>query len=70
MMKPVKFFYLKSRTQCDRKAVFMAITHIFKDGTIATELKDVYVPKEIVEKVDEIAKSKSIDTEGERKHEK
>ena len=48
----------------------MAITHIFKDGTVATELKDVYVPKEIVERVAEIAKSKSIDTEGERKHEK
>ena len=51
MMKLVKFFCLKSRIICDRKAVLMAITHIFKDGTIATELKDVYVPKEIVERV-------------------
>ena len=48
----------------------MAVIHIFKDGSKANELKDVYVPKEIVERVAEIAKSKSIDTEGERKHEK
>ena len=48
----------------------MAVIHIFKDGTEANELKNVYVPKEIVERVAEIAKSKSIDTEGERKHEK
>lgn len=25
------------------------VTHIFKDGTTTTELKDVYVPQEIVE---------------------
>lgn len=47
----------------------MKIIHIFKDGTETDELKDVYVPKEIVERVAEIAKSKPIDTEG-RKHEK
>ena len=44
----------------------MKIIHIFKDGTETNELKDVYVPKEIVERVAEIAKSKSIDTEGGR----
>lgn len=33
----------------------MAIIHIFKDGTTTTELKDVYVPKEIVERVAAIA---------------
>lgn len=27
------------------------IVHIFKDGTTTTELKEVYVPKEIVENV-------------------
>ena len=27
------------------------ITHIFKDGTTTTELKDVYVPMEIVERI-------------------
>ena len=42
----------------------MAVIHIFKDGTETNELKDVYVPKEIVERVAEIARSKSIDTEG------
>jgi len=41
----------------------MAITHIFKDGTTTTELKDVYVPKEIVEQVVSIARRK---TEGSR----
>ena len=45
----------------------MAVIHIFKDGTETNELKNVYVPKEIVERVVEIAKSKSIDTEGRTK---
>ena len=34
----------------------MAIIHIFKNGTTTTELKDVYVPKELVEQVVAIAK--------------
>ena len=29
----------------------MAIIHIFKDGTTASELVDVYVPMDIVERV-------------------
>ena len=32
------------------------ITHVFKDGTTTTELKDVYVPLEIVERVHGIVK--------------
>ena len=36
----------------------MAVIHIFKDGTTTTELKDVYVPKEVVQKLAEIAKAK------------
>jgi len=36
----------------------MAIIHIFKNGTTTTELKDVYVPKELVEQVVAIAKRK------------
>ena len=32
------------------------IIHIFKDGTSTTELKDVYVPQEIVERVHGIVK--------------
>lgn len=27
------------------------VIHIFKDGTITTELKDVYVPQEIVQSI-------------------
>ena len=45
----------------------MAVIHIFKDGTEANELKDVYVPKEIVERVAEISRSKAINTEGRKK---
>lgn len=41
------------------------ITHIFKDGTVKTDLKDVCVPKEIVEQVVSIAKRK---TEGRREN--
>lgn len=37
----------------------MAIIHIFKDGTTTTELKDVYVPSEIVEAVVSISKMRS-----------
>lgn len=33
----------------------MAIIHIFKDGTTASELVDVYVPKDIVERVVDIS---------------
>ena len=29
----------------------MAVIHIFKDGTTASELVDVYVPKDIVERI-------------------
>ena len=36
----------------------MAVTHIFKDGT-TKELNDVCVPKEIVEQVVSIAKTKT-----------
>lgn len=36
----------------------MAVIHIFKDGTTTTELKDVYVPMEIVEQVVAIAQRK------------
>lgn len=36
----------------------MAVIHIFKNGTTTTELKDVYVPKEIVERVVAIANRK------------
>lgn len=32
------------------------IIHIFKDGTTTTELKDVYVPLEIVERIHGIVK--------------
>ena len=32
------------------------VTHIFKDGTTTTELKDVYVPVEIVERIYGIVK--------------
>ena len=46
----------------------MAIIHIFKDGTETNELKDVYVPKELLERVAEIAKSKSINTEGRKEN--
>ena len=45
----------------------MAVIHIFKDGTETNELKNVYVPKEIVEAVAEIARSKTLDTEGRKK---
>lgn len=45
----------------------MAIIHIFKDGTETNELKNVYVPKEVVERVAEIARSKVINTEGRKK---
>lgn len=41
----------------------MAVIHIFKDGTTKTELKDVYVPKEVVKRLEEIASER-------RKHEK
>ena len=33
----------------------MAVIHIFKDGTVKTELKNVYVPTEIVKQVIAIA---------------
>ena len=36
----------------------MAVIHIFKDGTTKEELKDVYVPKELVEEVISIATAK------------
>lgn len=29
----------------------MAVIHIFKDGTTASDLVDVYVPKDIVERI-------------------
>lgn len=45
----------------------MAVIHIFKDGTETNELKNVYVPKEIVEAVSKIARSKTINTEGRKK---
>lgn len=32
------------------------IIHVFKDGTTTNELKDVYVPQEIVERVHGIVK--------------
>lgn len=32
------------------------VIHIFKDGTETTELKDVYVPAEIVERIYSIVK--------------
>ncbi len=46
----------------------MAIIHIFKDGTTATELVDVYVPKDIVERV--VAISQSSSNEGRSRNEK
>ena len=39
------------------------IIHVFKDGTSTTELKDVYVPQEMLERIHGIVK------EG-KKHEK
>ena len=38
------------------------VIHIFKDGTTTTELKDVYVPQEIVQSV-----YKTVKAEPERK---
>lgn len=32
------------------------ITHVFKDGTTTTELKSVYVPSEIVDRIHSIVK--------------
>lgn len=40
------------------RKVIMAVIHIFKNGTRTTELKDVYVPKEIVERVVDISRRK------------
>jgi len=37
----------------------MAVIHIFKDGTTASELVDVYVPMDIVERVVAISQSSS-----------
>lgn len=39
------------------------VIHIFKDGTETTELKDVYVPQEIVERVYSIVKGKEDEAE-------
>lgn len=44
----------------------MAVIHIFKNGTTTTKLKDVYVPKEIVEQVVSIARRKTLKQEGEK----
>ena len=44
----------------------MEVIHIFKDGTVTTELKDVYVPKEIVERVYRIMRA---DDDEDRKQE-
>ena len=45
----------------------MAVIHIFKDGTVKTELKDVYVPKELVEQVVAIARTKPVENERRKK---
>lgn len=39
------------------------IVHIFKDGTQTTELKDVYVPKEIIENVANIIERREVENE-------
>lgn len=49
------FFCPNSRTTCDRKETIMQIVHIFKDGTRTNELKNVYVPDEIVQNVAKVA---------------
>lgn len=41
------------------------VIHIFKDGTTTTELKDVYVPQEIVQNI-----YRTVRTEGKRKEKK
>ena len=42
----------------------MAVVHVFKDGTTKTELKDVYVPKEVVKRLEEIARERRKNEKG------
>lgn len=42
----------------------MAVIHIFKDGTVKKDLKNVYVPKEIVESIAKIAKERKEKKDG------
>ena len=37
----------------------MAVIHIFRDGTTTKELKNVYVPKELVEQIVKIERRRS-----------
>ena len=39
------------------------VTHVFKDGTTTTELKDVYVPQEIVERIYNIVEKERTEDE-------
>lgn len=39
------------------------IVHIFKDGTQTTELKEVYVPKNVVENVKKIIERREVENE-------
>ena len=39
------------------------IVHIFKDGTTTTELKEVYVPKNVVENVAKIIERREVENE-------
>lgn len=41
------------------------VTHIFKDGTTTTELKDVYVPQKIVERIYNIVEKERTEHEKE-----
>jgi len=44
------------------------IIHIFKDGTQTTELKDVYVPQEIVERIYNIVEKERDEDEKKKVH--
>ena len=37
------------------------VTHVFKDGTTTTEIKDVYVPKKMVEHIQGIVRKECSD---------
>lgn len=39
------------------------VTHVFKDGTTTTELKDVYVPQSIVERIYNIVEKERTEDE-------
>lgn len=45
----------------------MAVIHIFKNGTRASELVDVYVPKDIVERVVTISQRSKERSKNEKK---